>query len=157
MRIVPLPKPPELEQLLGGLLMRAVKVGATEGEAPAAPVALALYRTEAPVIEVAVLCDVPLAASLAAALSVVPAGAVKDCVAAGGLDPSLQDNFAEVMNVVSRYVSGSGRRFVLARVVCPPASAPEEILSLANGSDEKRELSAEIAGYAGGRIAFCTL
>lgn len=157
MLVVPLPKPPELEKLLAGLLMRTVKVGAAAGEGPAAPVALALFRTDEPVLEVAVLCDVSLAASMAAALSVVPPGAVKDCVAAGALDPSLQDNFAEVMNVLSRYVSASGRRFSLARVVCPPAAAPEEILAAAQGSDEKRELAAEVAGYAGGRIAFCTL
>ncbi len=157
MRIVPLPKPIELEKLLSGLLMRGVKIGATEGDAPAPPVALALYRTEAPVIEVAVLCDVPLAASLAAALSVVAPAAVKDCVSAGGLEPSLQDNYVEVMNVLARYVSASGRRFALARVVCPPAPAPEDILVMAQGSDEKRELSAEVEGYAGGRIAFCTL
>jgi hypothetical protein len=158
MLVVPLPPPAELEKLLSGLLMRTVKVAKAPGEAPGAPCAVALYRTEDPVLELAVLCDVPLAASLAAALSVVPAGAVKDCVAAGSLDESLRDNFAEVMNVLARFVStGSGRRFTLQRVSCPPEPPVDALLTAAAGSDEKRELSADVSGYSAGRIAFCTL
>jgi hypothetical protein len=158
MLVVPLPPPAELEKLLSGLLMRPVKIQKAPGEAPEGPCAMALYRSDEPVLEVAVLCDVALAASLAAALSVVPAGVVKECVATGGLDESLRDNFAEVMNVLSRYVSnGSGRRFALSRVECPPAAVAPELVQAAAGSDERRELSAEISGYSTGRIAFCTL
>lgn len=158
MLVVPLPPPAELEKLLSGLLMRAVKVHKVPGEAPEVPCALALYRTDDPVLELAVLCDVPLAASLGAALSVVPAGAVKECVAARGLDEPLRENFAEVMNVLARFVStGSGRRFALKRVTCPPEEAAPELLQAAAGSDERRELSADVSGYAAGRIAFCTL
>jgi len=158
MLVVPLPPPAELEKLLSGLLMRAVKVAKVPGESPGSPCAVALYRTDEPVLELAVLCDVPLAASLAAALTVVPAGAVKDCVAAGGLDDSLRENFAEVMNVVARFVStGAGRRFALQRVSCPPELPAGDLLEKAAGSDEKRELSAEVSGYATGRIAFCTI
>lgn len=157
MQIVPLPPPMDLEKLLAGLLMRAVKVAKAAPPAPAAgPLAVALFRTDEPVLEVAVVCDVSLAASMAAALSVIPPAAVKECVAAGGLDESLKENFAEVMNVLARFVSGAGRRFTLKQVACAPEVAPE-LVEAANGSDERRELTAEIAGYAGGRIAFCTL
>jgi hypothetical protein len=157
MLVVPLPPPVELEKLLAGLLMRVVKVAKAPGSAPGEPpLALALFRTDAPVLEVAVVCDVPLAASLAAALSVIPSSKVGECVASGGLDESLRENFAEVMNVVARFVSGGGRRFALSRVACAPEAAPE-LLEAARGSDERRELTAEVAGYAGGRIAFCTL
>jgi hypothetical protein len=157
MQIVPLPPPADLEKLLAGLLMRAVKVAKAPAAEPATgPLAVALFRTDDPVLEVAVVCDVTLAASMAAALSVIPAAAVKECVAAGGLDDSLRENFAEVMNVVARFVSGAGRRFALEKVACAPESAPE-LVEAANGSDERRDLTAEIAGYAGGRIAFCTL
>jgi hypothetical protein len=160
MQIVPLPPPADLEKLLAGLLMRSVKVTKAQAPEPGAasdgPLAVALFRTDDPVLEVAVICDVTLAASMAAALSVIPASAVKECVAAGGLDDSLRENFAEVMNVVARFVSGAGRRFALKKVACAPEAAPE-LVQAANGSDERRDLTAEIAGYAGGRIAFCTL
>jgi len=157
MLVVPLPPTADLEKLLGGLLMRGVKLAKAPGTTPGEPpLALALFRTDAPVLEVAVVCDVSLAASLAAALSVIPPSAVKECVAAGGLDESLRENFAEVMNVVARFVSGAGRRFALSKVACAPDVAPE-LLEAARGSDERRELTAEVAGYAGGSIAFCTL
>lgn len=158
MQIVPLPPPPELEKLLSGLLMRTVKVAKSPGEAPASPCTVALFRTDDPVLEVVVVCDVPLAASLAAALSVVPAGVVKDAVAAGRLDDSLRDNFAEVMNVLARFIStGAGRRFALDRVLCPQDAAEADMRKAAEGSDERRELSADVTGYTGGHIAFCTL
>src|SRR5512142_2616215 len=101
MRIVPLPPNAELEKLLTGLVMRDVKVKNGEGAA-GEPVAVALFRTDVPLQEVAVVCDLPLAASLAAALSVVPVGAVKDAVSAGALEESLRQNLAEVMNVLWR-------------------------------------------------------
>jgi len=158
MLVVPLPPAAELEKLLSGLLMRAVKVQKAPGEGPGTPCAVAVYRTDDPVQELAVVCDMPLAASLAAALSVVPAGVVKESVAAGGLDESLRDNFAEVMNVLARFVStGAGRRFSLSRGTCPPEAVATQLLDAAAGSDERRELSADISGYSSGRIAFCTL
>jgi hypothetical protein len=158
MLVVPLPPPADLEKLLSGLLMRAVKIKKAPGEGPGTPCAVAVYRTDDPVQELAVVCDISLAASLAAALSVVPPGVVKECVAAGGLDESLRDNFAEVMNVLARFVStGAGRRFALAGVTCPPEAATPQVMDAAAGSDERREMSAEISGYSAGRIAFCTL
>lgn len=43
--------------------------------------------------------DLPLAAHMGAALSLVPADAAQDCVKAGALDGTLRENFAEVLNV----------------------------------------------------------
>jgi hypothetical protein len=158
MQIVPLPPPAELEKLLGGLLMRPVKVvKGTAGVVPQGPVASALYSSDEPVLQVLVRCELPLAASLAAALSVVPALVVKECVAAASMDESLADNFGEVMNVLARFVSGSGRRFRLGPVSCPPAACAADLVSLADGSDERRELTVEVPGYAAGRLEFATL
>ncbi|HYG66022.1 MAG TPA: hypothetical protein VD838_00135, partial [Anaeromyxobacteraceae bacterium] len=62
MVVVPLPPVVELERLLSGLLMRPVKVAA--GAAPGTVDAVAHYRTDAPVLEVAVVLDLPLAAAV---------------------------------------------------------------------------------------------
>ena len=158
MVIVPLPKPPELEKLLGALLMRPVKVVRAEDEvAPPAPHATALFHTEEPVLQVLVRADLSLAASLAAALSVLPVAAVKECVASKRMDESLQDNFVEVMNVLSRFVSGGGRTFRLGPVTCPPAAAGADLLALVEGSDERRVYSIEVSGFLSGRLDFVTL
>jgi hypothetical protein len=153
--VVPLPPTAELEKLLSGLFARAVKL-APDGQGPSGPCAVALFRTGDPVLEVAVLCEVGLAASMGAALSVIPPGAAGECAARGDLEPPLDENFGEVMNVLSRFLSGSGRRFALADVF-RARDAPQDLLDKARGSDERRALAAEIAGYLGGRIAFCTL
>ncbi len=156
MRVVPLPPTPELEKLLAGLLARTVKVTAAEAP-PGGPCAVALYRSDAPVVEVAALVGLPLAASFGAALSVVPPGVVRDVVAAGALDGALQDNLGEVMNVLARFVSASGRRFALAKLFCPPAGAPPDLGAAARGSDEIRAVAVDVAGYASGQLAFCTI
>jgi hypothetical protein len=158
MQIVPLPPAAELEKLLAGLLMRQVKVAKGPPESvPTGPVASALFTSDEPVLQVLVRCELPLAASLAAALSVVPGAVVKECVAASRMDASLADNFGEVMNVLARFVSGSGRRFRLGQVSCPPSAVAADLVTLADGSDERRELTVEVPGYAAGRLEFATL
>jgi hypothetical protein len=156
MQIVPLPPPDQLEKLLGGLLMRAVKVARAEGE-PDGPLAAAVFGATAPDQRVLLVCDLPLAAGLAAGLSVVPMTVVKECVAAGRLDEGLADNFAEVMNVVSRFVSGAGQAFRLGTVSLPPSPVDEALRAAADETDEKRSFTVEVPGYGGGRLAFWTL
>jgi hypothetical protein len=158
MVIVPLPKPPELEKLLGALLMRPVKATRAEDDAPPqGPLTSALFHTDDPVLQVLVRVDLTLAASLAAALSVMPLAVVKECVAAKKLDDSLEDNFGEVMNVLSRFISGGGRPFRLGPVTCPPAGPAPELAPLLEGSDEKRVFIVEVPGYHAGRLEFVTL
>lgn len=158
MVIVPLPKPIELEKLLGALLMRPVKVvRADDDAAPQGPLTAALFHTDEPVLQVLVRSDLTLAASLAAALSVVPVAAVKECVAAKKMDASLQDNFGEVMNVMSRFLSMGGRTFRLGPVTCPPGEAAPELQALVEGSDERRVFTIEVPGYLAGRLDFVTL
>lgn len=158
MVIVPIPKPPELEKLLGALLMRPVKVARLEDD-PALQGALtsSLFQTDEPLLQVLVRCELPLAGSLAAALSVVPVAAVKECVASKKMDESLQDNFGEVMNVLSRFLSGGGRTFRLGPVTCPPADAPADLLALVAGSEERRVFNVEVPGYMAGRLELVTL
>jgi hypothetical protein len=158
MVIVPIPKPPELEKLLAALLMRPVKVAKVDDEAsPQGPLATALFHSDEPVLQVLVRADLSLAASLAAALSVVPLAAVRECVASRKMDESLQDNFGEVMNVMARFISAGGRTFRLGPVSCPPADAAPELGALIEASDERREFNVEVPGYAAGRLEFVTL
>jgi hypothetical protein len=156
MRIVPLPPDVELEKLLRGLVQREAVVTPAHA-APAAPVAVGLYRTDAPVQEVAALFELPLAGSLAAALTMVPAGAVREGLHHGMLDSSLRDNLAEVMNVLARFVSMSGRRFALVRHWCPPEVPDPTVIQAALAADERRVVSVAIPGYLGGLLAFDTL
>jgi hypothetical protein len=158
MVIVPLPKPPELEKLLGALLMRPVKAARLESEtAPVGPLVTSLFASEDPVLQVLVRAELKLAASLAAALSVVPLTAVKEAIKAGKMDESLQDNCAEVMNVLSRFISGGGRPFRLGHSTYPPAVPDAALTAAVAASDEKRQLKIEVPGYDAGLLEFITL
>lgn len=156
MVVVPLPPVIELERLLSALLDRTVRV-AKGGDAPARPAAVARWATAEPVLELVALVDLPLAAAAAAALSLVAADKVPAAVESGGLDPSLRENLAEVMNVVTRYVSGAGCAFRLRECTSLPDALPEALVAAGQGSDEKRAMAVEVAGYGGGCLAFCTL
>lgn len=156
MRVVPLPKAPELEKVLQGLAQRAVRVKQVEAQ-PAAPVAVGLYRSDAPVQDLVVMFELPLAGSLAASLTMVPAGAVKEAVERGVLEESLRDNLAEVMNVLARYATMAGRRFGLVRHWCPPEVPDAEVVKSALASDEVCPMSVEVPGYLDGLLAFYTL
>jgi hypothetical protein len=124
---------------------------------PKEPVSTALFVTEAPVLQVLLRVDLGLSVALAAALSVVPLSAAKESVASGKMDESLQDNFGEVMNVMSRYLSGGGRTFRLGEVTCPPAICGAGLLPLVADSDERREFQVEVPGYMNGRLELVTL
>lgn len=157
MVVLPLPPPSELEQLLDALLGRAVKAAPAQAQ-PAGGVAVALYETDEPLLAAAVVIDVPLAAALGCALSGIPPRAVQESAASGKLEPSLAENVAEVMNVLTRYlVSRSGRRFTLRKFTCPPAAPAADTLAAASASDEIRAFRIDVQGYGAGQLAICTL
>jgi hypothetical protein len=157
MVVLPLPPPSDLEHLLDALLGRAVKAAPAEQQ-PSGNVAVALYDTDEPRLEAAVLLDVPLAAALGCALSGIHPRAVQESAASGKIEESLADNVAEVMNVLTRFlVSRSGRRFTLRKVTCPPAAPAADKLAAASGSDEIRSYRIDVEGYGAGQLAICTL
>ena len=158
MQIVPLPPPTELEKLLGALLGRPVKAAkAPAGERVAGPQAVALFVSGEPVLEMLVRSDLPLADSLAASLSVVPVTVVREAIASGRMEQGLQENLAEVLNVLARFLSGSGRPFRLGPIAFPPEPFAADKLTLAEASDEVRVFTVEIPGYAAGVLEFVTL
>ena len=157
MVILPLPPPAEMERLLGALLGTEVRASPADAP-PHGRVSLAHYASDAPVLEVVVLCDAPLAAALGAALSVMPPEAARRAAQDEALDAALGENVREVMQVVTRHLAArSGRRFVMRSCTWPPSDPAAPALAAALGSDEVRAFRLDVAGYGAGRIAFCTL
>jgi len=65
-----------------------------------------------------ILCDLPLAAMLGAALTHIPMGGVEDAIASGRLPENLSDNLAEVLNIaVNLFPHHESSRLVLKDVV----------------------------------------
>jgi len=121
---------------------------------PSAKSYVGVYRTDQGALTAAVVMDLPLAANAAAALVMVPVGAVAESVRAGQLNPNLLDNLREVMNVCTRFFSLPGKPHVKLQeiVLCPPA-LPAEVGALVARPNAALHTELAIAGYGGGRLS----
>lgn len=103
------------------------------------------------------LMDLPCAAGMAAALSMLPAPMAKSSAASGKLTEALAENYGEVMNVAASMWEVTDGRAVLQRVLLPPASLPADLLALIPKSRTKLDLTTELQGYEAGRMMLVVL
>ncbi|MFN0026265.1 MAG: hypothetical protein ACKV2O_03610 [Acidimicrobiales bacterium] len=95
--------------------------------------------------------DVGLAASLGAALVMMPAGLVKESVQEKNLLPMLIDNSYEVLNVISRFINRAGGvHYKLREQVLPGQPLPADFAEVADGASERVDLALNVDGYIGG-------
>lgn len=119
-----LPTPNEVGTLLADLLDRDVHVAM--GSSASSWEAIAGFAADDGVIVAACLCDLNLAATLGAALALMPSQAAKAAIEAGGLPEALSGNFREVVNVTAGLLSRVGPHVKLSDVVFAP-SCPQRI------------------------------
>ena len=113
---------------------------------------VASYEREDGTLAASFGIDLQLAASLAAALTLVPAGVADDSVRAKRLDPLLEENLAEVLNVAGRFFNGpTAPRVILKALDKPPCPAP--IGQLWATAPTRFAFEVTPAGYKGGKIA----
>ncbi len=99
--------------------------------------------------------DIALAAYAGAALSMIPGESAQERVTAGVLDEMLQENFAEVLNVLTRiYVVPETARVALLEPIFPPNEMPRTLV-LADPSAPivRADYEIEISGYGTGYLA----
>jgi len=114
--------------------------------------AVASYEREDGTLAAGFAIDLQLAASLAAALTLVPAGVADDSVRAKALEPMLEENLAEVLNVAGRFFNGpTWPRAILKALGKPPGADPVKQL----WATAPTRLAFEVtpAGHKGGKIA----
>lgn len=111
------PNVADIRRLLSELLGRDVEVKPARvklGLAGAA--AVAVYTTDPPGPVGHWACDLPSAASVAAALSLTPPGVASEAVKSKVLSDALAENLGEVMNVGARLFPSDGLRVTLREV-----------------------------------------
>lgn len=147
-----LPTAAQVERSLGLLLRRAVEASMQPAATRCRFAAAGSYHggDRAPLAWLA--ADLPLAAHLAAALSLVPADAADDRVRAGALDDTLRENFAEVLNVGARLIvrDDAGRLTLLQTAFGEPAVAA--LLPPATARLRRAVFKVEVDGYAEGLL-----
>lgn len=138
---------PELARALTMLLRREVKVKPAVS-APAARLIIGgTYKDGNGKLLGSVAVDLGFAAHAGAALSMIPADVAREQIRAGALDEFLRENFAEVLNVLSRafFADGDGR-VTLEAAVFPP----EPTSALTAAAQATGNFQAEISGYGEG-------
>lgn len=99
--------------------------------------------------------DLAFAAFTGAALSLIPAESAHERIATGALDEMLEENFAEVLNVLARiYVVPESARMTLLETVFPPRVVPATLEGAAPGAVVLRaDYRIDIDGYGTGHLA----
>lgn len=151
-----LPQPAAIGGTLTDLLGKSVgikRLTAPLQPGPRVAVSIASYQTgdDEPVF--LWVCELGLAASLGAALSMIPAGIAQEHVRKGRLDENLAENLHEVMNVGASMLSGGGTRVVLQTLHLPPDPAPAEWKTFLSRPPARLDLEVSIPGYEPGKMA----
>lgn len=115
----------EIAEFLTGLYGLEIKVEAEAGAVCETAGAMASYVDGEGVERGKILCDLPAAAILGAALTQVPMGAVEDAVASGTLPDNLSENVSEVFNIAVNLLPASqSARLVLKEVTTEFGEVP---------------------------------
>lgn len=152
------PKPKELSDHLEPLMGRSTTVAAS-----AAPNKFkeschsARYVTRDEKLAAICQVDLELAAFLAGALAMVPAGGAQDCVKEGKLSPTLLDAFREVANVLAGVLCVNGAPHVRwTDVATNLAELASDAKAVAAKPFERVDVRVEIDGYGGGSLTILT-
>lgn len=98
------------------------------------------------------LVDLPAAAGMGAALSLIPAGTAQSAAKDGKFSEALLENFREVMNVGASMLRPTEGRVVLQDVLLPPQPAAAELAKWLAGAKIRRDVTTTLQGYEGGRM-----
>ena len=97
--------------------------------------------------------DLAFAAYTGAALAMIPADAAEERIKAGALDQDLEENFAEVLNVLTRvFIVPDTHRVALIGAISPPNALPATIEGAAAASVKRADFELDLDGYGRGYL-----
>lgn len=132
---------------------QANKVSLNEG-----PGYIATYTDSAANIVGICRCDIAGAASLGAALSLVPPARVDESVRDGSLDDLLLENFAEICNVMGRAFTGASAPSVtLGKIHLAPVAANDAGVEPEQDGRSRVDMKIEVMGYTTGQMTLIKL
>lgn len=157
----PLPNALPTRELLEGLLGRDVdaKVGAGAVNPAVAPGAVVgVYTDDTMAMRAIILCDLPLAAYVGAAIALVPVAQAEAAAEEGVLPANLSENVAEVFNVAASLFNAEGAPHVkLYQVYGPGEALPADVAKWVLAFVRRLDMTMQVAGYGGGRVSILAL
>ena len=152
----PMPVPESVRDMIGDLVGRPVEVDKRRApldlDDEASPIQTAAYVDAHDTVIGACIADLPLAATVGAALAMMPAAVAEDAVRAGVLDEGLADNWHEVANVLTRLLNGPCVAHL--RIAATTAGLPDDVRALTTRATSARHFAVTVMGYPGGSISF---
>ena len=100
----------------------------------------------------ACVADLPLAATVGAALAMMPAAVAEDAVKQGTLEEGLADNWHEVANILTRLLNGPCVTHLRIGTTTP--GVPDDVRTLTQKATSARHFAVSVMGYPGGSISF---
>jgi hypothetical protein len=144
----------EFAKALSMLLRRDVKAKPASPLPPARLKIGGIYKYGDGRVLGSVTVDLNFAARSGAALSMIPADVAAEQIRAGELDEVLRENFAEVLNVLSRaFVAEGDGRVALQTSVFPPQPMPEP----GSAAQARASFDVDISGYGSGSVSLHVL
>ena len=148
-----LPLPLQITQALSGIIGKQ----ATAKPTPA-PAVIALnkafvghYDDGLGATEGAWVSDLPLSASLGAALALIPVGVVDEAISAGKVAPELAENLREVINIIAN--SFLHKRVRLVGLTGPGQAHAPEAIALIQARKQLLHVEVTVAGYRAGTLS----
>ena len=139
--------------LLAGLIGRATPAKKIKVEWAREKCWLSFSEFRHPTGELAALfvADLPFCSWSGAALALLPAGLAQDAIKSGKLEAALQDNFAEVANVLTATFREFGERVVLGTIQYGNAKMLAAEVQPLVAAPRRLDLEVTVTGYGTGR------
>jgi len=140
-----------VSNFLGGLIGRATPAKKIKVDWPREKAWLSFSEFRHPEGELAALfvADLQFCCWSGAALALLSPGLAQDAIKAGKLDQSLQENFAEVANVLTAAFREFGERVILGQIHYAKLLVPE--LRPLVAATRRLDLEVTVTGYGAGR------
>ncbi len=106
----------------------------------------------------AITCELALANSLGAALTMIPPGGAEDATAEGIVPDNIGENVYEVLNICSAvFADYHHHRIVLDKVIVPGASLEDEVASKLDAGEVLIQIEYGLERYQPGKISLLAI
>ena len=145
----------QLATLLDGLFGSESKSAPVETPVPIDnPRVVATYNDLEGNFHFAITCELSVANSLGAALSMIPPGGAEDATAEGTVPANIAENTYEVLNICSAvFADHHQHRIVLDKMYVPGYAIDDQIVSAVDSADCLLQVQYELERYQTGKIS----
>jgi hypothetical protein len=146
-----LPNPKDVRDMFEGLLGREVTVAPSGPPDADKPLSVGLFVDDSLGLAAVGVADVDLTAYAGAAIGLVPPGGAQAAIEDRELPQALNDNFSEVLNIISALFNLPGHPHLkLYGTYAPGQTPPNDVVAMIRTIGRRLDLEIGVAGYGQG-------